>query len=101
MDWTLGVADVLALGLGLILISLGNVLMFADQLARAAGIQIGGIADLGGLSMFLGLHVFALGVLTALYPVGIRFIGPYYGWALLALAALGMWHMYTGYRKYI
>lgn len=101
MDWTLGVADVLTLGLGLILISLGNVLMFADKLARAAGIEVGGVADPGGLSMFMGLHVFALGVLTALYPVGIRFIGSYYGWALLALAVLGVWRMYTGYRKYI
>ncbi|MBE0466972.1 MAG: hypothetical protein IBX71_07100 [Candidatus Desulforudis sp.] len=101
MDWTLGPADVVTLGLGLVLISTGNLIMFADRIIRAAGFQIRGIADPGGLSLFLGLWVFTLGILTALYPVGVRFLGPYYGWALLALAALGVLRMSTGCRKYL
>lgn len=101
MDWTLGPADVVTLGLGLVLISTGNLIMFADRIVRAAGFQLRGIADPGGLSLFLGLWVFALGILTALYPVGVRFLGPYYGWALLCVAVLGVLRMGTGYRRFI
>ncbi len=93
--------DVVTLGLGLVLISTGNLIMFADKIARAAGFEIRGVADSGGLFMFLGLWVFGLGVLTALYPVGVRLIGPDYGWALLALAAAAVLRMGTGYRKYL
>lgn len=101
MDWTLDPLDVALLGLGLILISTGNVVMFADRLARSFGVEFKGVADPRGLSMFLGLWVFGLGVLTVLFPVGVRVIGVYYGWVLAVLAAIGVLRVYTGYRRYL
>jgi hypothetical protein len=101
MGWDLGPLDVITLGLGLVLISTGNLIMFADRIARAAGIPIRGIANPAGLFMFAGLWVFGLGILTALFPVGVRLIGEYYGWALLVLAVLGLVRLGTGYRRFL
>ncbi|MEW6458854.1 MAG: hypothetical protein AB1441_07295 [Bacillota bacterium] len=101
MDWTLGPLDVVLLGLGLVLISMGNAVMFADRLARSFGAKLKGVADPRGLSMFIGLWVFGLGVLTALFPVGVRVVGVYYGWALAALAVIGILRVYTGYPRYL
>lgn len=101
MDWNLGPLDVVTLGLGLVLISTGNLIMFLDRIARAAGKPIRGITDPGRFFMFVGLWVFGLGILTALFPVGVRLAGDYYGWALPVLAVIGLLRLVTGSRKYL
>lgn len=101
MDWTLGLLDVVLLGLGLVLISVGNLVIFAYPAVRSLGIELKGVADPRGLSTFVGLWVFGLGLAAALFPVGVRVAGFYYGWALAALAVLGVLRVATGARRFL
>lgn len=101
MDWTLGPLDVVLLGLGLVLISAGSLVIFAYPVVRSLGTELKVVADLRGLSLFVGLWVFGLGLAAALFPVGVRVAGFYYGWALAALAVLGVFRVATGVRRFL